>query len=1023
MVEISNRINWIKVDDNRGYSCLTIAGDVYLGEWYTERRVASGKTDALDKYGYGYSFEKVTQFLPDTDYNIVNFEAVLTKKTESPFKEHIKFLLYANPKETIKELKNRNINAVLLGNNHCMDFGAEIGLKSREMFIKNGFPTTGFGNNLIESNTPICLDCAGRKVMIFSGYWFKQYRQDLMNHYAADNSPGSACVSDALFSAIKEYKKLYPDAFIILSPHWGNDFEVSTESRKTLAAKAINSGVDCIIGHGPHVINEYEWVNGKFVMYSVGNFVFNQSGNEFVKRNIPAYAYVPKLFINKDFVKIRFYPIDAYNPRTFWQPKPVTDEQFEELKFAYKIPQDIVGHDSIGYYFEISDALNKEDVSGSVTTRKEDRKIMGNVDSPVVYYGLFDGFENRIDSYISITGEPVAITTKDEELAQYKGKLLLNKYPVLSIDEVIDKYPNVDVWVTYRKADNTAKKLLKKLAPEKIHFFAADLEYRKGCKFLGHFISYRKDNFSPCCITKQCPVIVTSGSIPDRIAHWQRYTTQLTDDIRNNRPNDCSKCPHLKYGFWRKTVKLDTVSFGTNQPGDVCNYKCVYCFAEGNLGRLKNDKNGFTTYEIIRQLSEMPEFDTPNFNIQLSNGEFSINKYCNEIFDILLKTKWRVAFVTNMSTYREKFAEFLKTGRTKSVQTSLDAGTRETYKKVKGVDCFDRVIENLKKYPFRDINLRLKYIFLEGINDNEADIDGFYDVVKSVGCKTIVMSSNLFKPYTDKMRELTLRLIKKAKRDGIVVSGNNSYLSPKDELFIAESYANMPVADNPVGSQSITIEAAESEINTAEFVEFSEAVDDTEENLSKDENYTAKIEKNGNCIIHNPQNTGRITGNGRLLLNANLLPGSNAECYVILGDNSELVINGNVSLHSNARLGLKKDSKLEIGSGYIQRGSYIHCANSITIGKEVVISRDCYITDSDWHPIVDENGMQINLDAPIKIGNHVWICQGATILKGVTIGDGAIVGAGAVVTKDVPPKTIVAGNPAKVIKENIEWKL
>lgn len=53
----------------------------------------------------------------------------------------------------------------------------------------------------------------------------------------------------------------------------------------------------------------------------------------------------------------------------------------------------------------------------------------------------------------------------------------------------------------------------------------------------------------------------------------------------------------------------------------------------------------------------------------------------------------------------------------------------------------------------------------------------------------------------------------------------------------------------------------------------------------------------------------------------------------------------------------------------------------------------------------------------VKLGNNVWIGSNVTILPGVTIGDGAIVGAGSVVTKDVLKNTIVAGNPAKNIKE------
>ena len=57
----------------------------------------------------------------------------------------------------------------------------------------------------------------------------------------------------------------------------------------------------------------------------------------------------------------------------------------------------------------------------------------------------------------------------------------------------------------------------------------------------------------------------------------------------------------------------------------------------------------------------------------------------------------------------------------------------------------------------------------------------------------------------------------------------------------------------------------------------------------------------------------------------------------------------------------------------------------------------------------------------VRIGNKVWIATNAIILPGVTVGDGAIVAAGSVVTRDVPEKCMVAGVPARVIKENVEW--
>jgi len=91
----------------------------------------------------------------------------------------------------------------------------------------------------------------------------------------------------------------------------------------------------------------------------------------------------------------------------------------------------------------------------------------------------------------------------------------------------------------------------------------------------------------------------------------------------------------------------------------------------------------------------------------------------------------------------------------------------------------------------------------------------------------------------------------------------------------------------------------------------------------------------------------------------------------------------------------------------------IHCGERVTIGAGTLISWDCVIMDRDYHN--PDGGAERT--APVVIGKDVWIGCRAIILKGVTIGDGAVVGAGSVVTRDVPPCTLVAGNPARVVRQ------
>jgi acetyltransferase-like isoleucine patch superfamily enzyme len=116
---------------------------------------------------------------------------------------------------------------------------------------------------------------------------------------------------------------------------------------------------------------------------------------------------------------------------------------------------------------------------------------------------------------------------------------------------------------------------------------------------------------------------------------------------------------------------------------------------------------------------------------------------------------------------------------------------------------------------------------------------------------------------------------------------------------------------------------------------------------------------------------------------------------------------------------------------YLGVNSRVWSAKKIRIGNRVLISHNCNIFDSDTHPlepkarhrqyldiITTGHPREIDLqEEEVVIEDDVLIGANATVLKGVTLGRGAVVGTGSVVTRSVPPFTLVAGNPARVVRE------
>lgn len=155
-----------------------------------------------------------------------------------------------------------------------------------------------------------------------------------------------------------------------------------------------------------------------------------------------------------------------------------------------------------------------------------------------------------------------------------------------------------------------------------------------------------------------------------------------------------------------------------------------------------------------------------------------------------------------------------------------------------------------------------------------------------------------------------------------------------------------------------------------------------------------------------------------------------AKCVNLTSDKSNIVIGSNCEI--NGTILAEGIGKVSIGQyTTIRFRSIVHAINRIEIGNYVIISNNVTIMDNNNHPVspqarieMSKSGFYSDLwsckhssNAPIIIEDNVWIGEKATILKGVRIGKGSIVALGAIVTKDVPPYSIAAGNPARVVKQ------
>jgi acetyltransferase-like isoleucine patch superfamily enzyme len=157
----------------------------------------------------------------------------------------------------------------------------------------------------------------------------------------------------------------------------------------------------------------------------------------------------------------------------------------------------------------------------------------------------------------------------------------------------------------------------------------------------------------------------------------------------------------------------------------------------------------------------------------------------------------------------------------------------------------------------------------------------------------------------------------------------------------------------------------------------------------------------------------------RLVVGGEGLRAEHGVRIVRLAEDTTVRMGAGVLLAHDVRLHLRdRGATIEIGDGtFVNHRTELVAHASVRLGRDCLLAWDVLLLDSDSHSV--DGGPR---SAPVTIGDRVWVGCRATVLKGVTIGDGAVVAACSVVTSDVPAGALVAGNPARVVREGVTWQ-
>ncbi len=344
---------------------ITFVGDTSFGENY---QIKLDGENLIKSKGRAYSLQGVAPLLRASDLVIANLETPLTLKKNSPLEGRKKIILWSDPVESPKVLRDHNISVVSLANNHALDYGVEALAETFESLKKNRIKWFGAGLTASDARRPyrkkIVIGDKTVPLVVISAFEYRPIYKRRYGFYAKSHSPGvNRLTIKRICNQIVRLKSKTPRPFVIVYPHWGENYLWHTSDQAFQARAMAEAGADLIVGHGAHMLGGIERNGAAWTLYSLGNFVFNSPGR-YSKLEAPPYGLIACMSMKSEAetisIQLRLYPILTHNQKTGFQSRPVNEQEVNEVVRLIKnhspsVPNEMfeLKSDHFGYFFEL----------------------------------------------------------------------------------------------------------------------------------------------------------------------------------------------------------------------------------------------------------------------------------------------------------------------------------------------------------------------------------------------------------------------------------------------------------------------------------------------------------------------------------------------------------------------------------------------------------------------------------------------------------------------------------------------